>query len=204
MTTTDNTRYFINGKEVTANRYAAMKRLNSYIGRKISRGQMEAPTRVAWYTYEAAADAEYGIARYLENCKRFGYLNEEETEPATDTPANESEAKTMQEIENQAYRLTEMNWRRKNVWESSEASKAAKNSRDRLICKAYLNAAAKHLTKKAKAISEFLSVKPMHSQFCVMLDYNSPAVGMGLKVGSPFCVEDLLNNPDKVLALINV
>lgn len=38
-------RYFINGKEVTANRYAAMKRLNAYIGRKqaeaFSRGDME-------------------------------------------------------------------------------------------------------------------------------------------------------------------
>lgn len=96
----NNTRYFINGKEVTANRYAAMKRLNNHIGRKISRGQMEAPTRAAWYTYEAAADAEYDIARYLENCKRFGYLNEEETEPTTDTPANEREENELTEAAN--------------------------------------------------------------------------------------------------------
>ena len=108
----------------------------------------------------------------------------------------------MQEIENQAYRLGERNWRRTNVWPSSEASKAAKISRDELINKAYLNAAAKHLTEKAKTISEFLSVKPIYSQYCVMLDYNTPAVGMALKVASPFCVESLLNNPDKVLALI--
>ena len=130
---------------------------------------------------------------------------EVETEAPTDTTPTETEKepKTMQEIENQAYRLGERNWRRKNVWESSEASRAAKNSRDRLINKAYLNAAAKHLTTKAKAISEFLSVKPMHEAFCVMLDYNSPAVGMALKVASPFCVESLLNDPDKVLALIN-
>lgn len=119
--------------------------------------------------------------------------------------AFEAEAvKTIQEIENQAYRLTERNWRRVNVWATSEASKAVKNSRDKLICKAYLNAAAKHLTKKAKAISEFLSVKPLHDAFCVTLDYNSPAVGMGLKVGSPFCVEDLLNDPKQVLNLLNV
>ena len=111
--------------------------------------------------------------------------------------------KTMQEIENQTYRLSERNWRRKNVWESSDVSRTAKNSRDKLINKAYLNAAAKHLTTKAKGISEFLSVKPMHEAYCVTLDYNSPAVGMALEVASPFCVESLLNDPDKVLALIN-
>lgn len=113
------------------------------------------------------------------------------------------EIKTMQEIENQGYRLCERNWRRVNVWPTSEASKAAKNSRDKLICKAYLNAAAKHLTAKAKAISEFLSVKPMHEISCVMLDYSSPTVGVALEVASPFCVESLLNDPDKVLARIN-
>lgn len=84
-------RYFINGKEVTANRYAAMKRLNAYIGRKqaeaFSRGDMEnIATRAAWFTYEAAADAEYGIARYIEDCRRFGYLKEE---TATETTAPE-------------------------------------------------------------------------------------------------------------------
>ena len=88
------------------------------------------------------------------------------------------------------------------MWDSYEASKAAKKSRDKLINKAYLNAAAKHLTIKAKAINEFLSVKPMHEAFCVMLDFNSPAVGMALNFASPFCVEALLNEPEKVLELI--
>lgn len=115
-------------------------------------------------------------------------------------------AKTMQEIESQALKLTNRNWRHFNGWSSvnvSETAKALREKRDKLINVAYLNAAAKHLTTKAQAISEFLSVKPMCEVFCVMLDYNSPAVGMALKVASPFCVESLLNDPDKVLALIN-
>lgn len=52
---------------------------------------------------------------------------------------NANEVKTMQDIENQTYRLSERNWRHRNVWESSEALKAVKNSRDKLINKAYLN-----------------------------------------------------------------
>ena len=110
--------------------------------------------------------------------------------------------KTMQDIENQAYRLSERNWRRRNVWESSEASKAAKNSRDKLIGKAYLNAAAKHLTEKARAINSYLTVRPMHEAFCVALEYISPAVGMSLKFASPFCIESFLDKPDKVLAIL--
>lgn len=52
---------------------------------------------------------------------------------------NANEVKTMQDIENQTYRLSERNWRRHNVCESSEALKAVKNIRDKLINKAYLN-----------------------------------------------------------------
>lgn len=116
---------------------------------------------------------------------------------------NANEVKTMQDIENQACRLSERNWRRRNVWESSEASKAAKNSRDKLIDKAYLNAAAKHLTEKARAINSYLTVRPMHEAFCVALEYSSPAVGMSLKIASPFCVEAFLNNPGQVLEKLN-
>lgn len=116
---------------------------------------------------------------------------------------NTTEVKTMQDIENQAYRLSERNWSRRNVWESSEASRAAKNNRDKLIDKAYLNAAAKHLTAKARIINEFLFVHPIHEAFCVALEYSSPAVGMSLKVASPFCVEELLNNPEQVLEKLN-
>lgn len=111
--------------------------------------------------------------------------------------------KTMQDIENQAYRLSERNWRRRNVWESSEASKAAKNSRDKLINKAYLNAAAKHLTEKARAINSYLTVRPLHDAFCVVLEYNSPSVGQSLKFASPFCIESFLDKPDQVLAILN-
>ena len=82
--------------------------------------------------------------------------------------------KTMQDIENQAYRLSERNWRRRNVWESSEASKAAKNSRDKLIDKAYLNAAAKHLTEKARAINSYLTVRPLHDAFAWFLNTIPP------------------------------
>lgn len=39
---------------------------------------------------------------------------------------NANEVKTMQDIENQTYRLSECNWSRHNVWVSSEASKAVK------------------------------------------------------------------------------
>lgn len=98
---------------------------------------------------------------------------------------------------------TDRNWRRRNVWESSAASKDAKNSRDKLIGRAYLNAAAKHLTAKAKAINEFLSVRPIHEAFCMTLEYNSPAVGMSLQIASPFCVEAFLNNPEQVLEKLN-
>lgn len=107
--------------------------------------------------------------------------------------------KTMQEIENQAFRLHERNWRRKNVWGSSEASMAAKNSRDGLLNRAYLNAAAKHLTQKAKAINDLLSVRPIHDDFCVALEYSSPSVGFSLRVASPFCIETILNDPMQVL-----
>lgn len=131
----------------------------------------------------------------------------EQPEPTNpdNTPAtmNANEVKTMQDIENQAYRLGERNWRRRNVWESSEASKTAKNSRDKLINKAYLNAAAKHLTEKARAINSYLTVRPMHEAFCVALEYISPAVGMSLKIASPFCVEAFLNNPEQVLEKLN-
>lgn len=124
---------------------------------------------------------------------------------ANNTPStmNANAVKTMQDIENQACRLSERNWRRRNVWESSEASKAAKNSRDKLIDKAYLNAAAKHLTEKARAINSYLTVRPMHEAFCVALEYSSPAVGMSLKIASPFCVEAFLNNPGQVLEKLN-
>lgn len=111
--------------------------------------------------------------------------------------------KTMQDIENQAYRLSERNWRRRNVWESAEASKAAKNSRDKLIDKAYLNAAAKHLTEKARAINSYLTVRPLHDAFCVVLEYNSPSVVQSLKFASPFCIESFLDKPDQVLAILN-
>ena len=108
----------------------------------------------------------------------------------------------MQQLENQGYRLIERNWRRTNVWESSAASKAAKNSRDKLIGKAYLNAAAKHLTNKAKKISVYLSVKPLHEEFSVILDYNSPSAGVALRVSDEFSMESFLNNPDKVRELL--
>lgn len=134
-------------------------------------------------------------------------VNNNQPEPTnpdnTPTTMNAKEVKTMQDIENQAYRLGERNWRRRNVWESSEASKTAKNSRDKLINKAYLNAAAKHLTEKARAINSCLTVRPMHEAFCVALEYISPAVGMSLKIASPFCVEAFLNNPEQVLEKLN-
>lgn len=126
------------------------------------------------------------------------------TTPAT-MNANETapKVKIMQEMENQACRLIDRNWRRRNVWESSEASRVAKNSRDKLINKAYLNAAAKHLTEKARAINKFLTVCPMHEAFCVALEYSSPSVGMSLKIASPFDVEALLNKPAQVLEKLN-
>lgn len=40
--------------------------------------------------------------------------------------------KTMQELENQSFRLSEINWRRKNTWANSETSRNAKNNRDEL------------------------------------------------------------------------
>lgn len=133
----------------------------------------------------------------------------ESKRPAAETPvpaeptATPAKAKTMQEMENQALRLTDRNWRRRNTWESSETSKAAKINRDKLIDKAYLNAAAKHLTAKAREIDEFLSVRPVFDGFCVALEYNSPSAGVALKIASPFCIEAFLNNPDQVLAKLN-
>lgn len=162
--------------------------------------------------YARMADTEKDTdltAWMLDYCRTFATSkmnnNTTTTEATNNTPStmNANEVKTMQEIENQAYRLGERNWRRRNVWESSEASKAAKNNRDKLINKAYLNAAAKHLTAKAQTISGFLFVRPIHEAFCVALEYSSPAVGMSLKIASPFCVESFLNNPDQVLEKIN-
>ena len=168
---------------------------------------------------ERLATLRYELQEYYNNASKGGkdraknmrWLKEDikklEQQKKECKQAFEVEAvKTMQEIENQAVKLTQKNWKHFNGNSSinvSETAKALRTSRDKLINKAYLNAAAKHLTTKAKAISEFLSVKPMHEAFCVMLDYNTPAVGMALKVASPFCVESLLNNPDKVSALIN-
>lgn len=100
----NNSRYFINGKEVTANRYAAMKRLNNYMGRKsaeaFARGDMDGVnTRAAWFTYEAAADAEYGIARYIDDCRRLGYLNEETETPTDNIPATMNAHETANALE---------------------------------------------------------------------------------------------------------
>ncbi len=111
--------------------------------------------------------------------------------------------KTMQDIENQAYRLSERNWRRANTWKSSAASMAAKNSRDRLIDRAYLSAAAKHLTEKARAIDKYLTVRPIFDDFYMALDYNSPAAGLTLQIAPPFAIESILNNPAEVLNNIN-
>lgn len=47
--------------------------------------------------------------------------------------------KTIAEIQNQADRLSEANWRRKNTWTSSTKSRLAKTSRDRLIARAEAN-----------------------------------------------------------------
>lgn len=107
--------------------------------------------------------------------------------------------KTMQDLENQAYRLGGRNWRRENTWKSSAASMAAKNSRDRLIDRAYLSAAAKHLTEKARAIDKHLTVRPIFDDFCVALDYNPPAAGLTLQIAPPFTIESILNNSAEVL-----
>lgn len=87
----EQTRYFINGKEVTAKRYAAMERLNAYISRKsaeaFSRGDIDnVNTRAAWFTLEAAgADS---IARYMESCRNFGYLKEKAAKTTGTTAAS--------------------------------------------------------------------------------------------------------------------
>lgn len=109
----------------------------------------------------------------------------------------------MVQIENQAYRLTEKNWSRTNIWESSEASRAAKNSRDKLICRAYMSAAAKHLTEKAKNIDKHLSVCPLSDMSGLVLDYNTPSVSMGLMVADAFSIEALLDEPKKVFEKLN-
>lgn len=117
-----------------------------------------------------------------------------------------TKVKTMQDLENQALRLTQRNWCHFNGWSSvhaSETIKALWKSREALINSAYLNAAAKYLTEKAKAIDGFLNVRPIHEAFCVALEYNSPSVGMALKIASPFCVESFLTNPDQVLEKLN-
>lgn len=65
--------YFINGKEVTAQRYAAMERLNAYI----NRGGINSSHagRVYWFTLEVPEGDTYGdITRYINNCKRFGLI----------------------------------------------------------------------------------------------------------------------------------
>lgn len=118
------------------------------------------------------------------------------------TTANTQE-KTMVQLENQAYRLTEKNWGRRNVWESSEASRAAKIGRDKLICRAYMSAAAKHLTAKAKDIDEHLSVWPLSDMSGLVLDYNTPSVGVSLLVSDAFSLESFLNAPDKVIEELN-
>jgi len=121
----------------------------------------------------------------------------------TTTATENKPAKTMQQIENQAFRLSEMNWRRKNVWETSEAAKAAKNNRDGVIDKAYLNAAAYHLNNKAKSVHKYLKVWVLDSAFAVCLDYNSPGFGCTVKIGSPFDIETLLNDPSKIWGTLN-
>lgn len=113
------------------------------------------------------------------------------------TKTGTNPAKTMQEIENQVYRLSMLNWsRRGNV------SKVAKNSRDALICKAYLNDAAKHLAIKARSINKNLTVRPLHDCFYVALEYCSPSVGFTLKLASPFEIESFLGNPVQVTEMI--
>lgn len=107
-------------------------------------------------------------------------------------------AKTMVQLENQGFRLFERNWRRRNVWESTAAAKAAKNQRDILIGRAWLNAAAFHLTNKAKKICEYLSVKAFHDDYTVGLDYNSPGCGCYVQIASPFDIEELLDNPAEI------
>ncbi len=110
--------------------------------------------------------------------------------------------KSIQQLENQAYKLSESNWRRKNVWGSTAAAMAAKNSRDALIDKAWLNAAAFHLNNKAKDFNEYLSVKAFGKEFDVVLDYNSPFFGCTLKIASPFEIERLLNNPSEIFKIL--
>lgn len=109
--------------------------------------------------------------------------------------------KTMQTLENQAYILSEKNWRRKNIWASEDAARVAKKSRDILIGKAYEAAAVALLTAKAKKIDSRLSVRIIGD--CMMLDFNTPAVGFGLMVSDAFSIENYLNNPEKVIKKIN-
>lgn len=110
--------------------------------------------------------------------------------------------KSMTQIENQAFRLGNMNWLRKNTWSTSEETKAAKMKRDELINKAYYNAAAKHLTAKAKNICKHLRVWVLSDYSDVVLDYDGPGVGFTLKIAGPFEIEMLLNDNKKVVEII--
>lgn len=47
--------------------------------------------------------------------------------------------KTREQIEAQAERLSEANWRRRNTWSGGAESRRAKESRDRLIARAERN-----------------------------------------------------------------
>lgn len=109
----------------------------------------------------------------------------------------------MQELENQSFRLSEMNWRRKNTWANSETSRNAKNSRDELICKAYFSAVAKHLTAKAKSINPNLRVWTLDDMSALVVDFNTKSVGFSLMVADAFSVEAFLNDPQKVIEKIN-
>lgn len=109
--------------------------------------------------------------------------------------------KTMQDLENQAFELSEKNWKRKNVWASEDASKEAKKNRDILICKAYNAASVALLKVKAKEIDSRLSVRIIGDS--MMLDFNTPAAGFGLMVSDAFSIEKFLNNPEKVIKKIN-
>lgn len=109
----------------------------------------------------------------------------------------------MQELENQSFRLSEMNWRRKNSWASSEISRNAKNSRDELICKAYFSAVAKHLTAKAKTVNPYLEVFALADMSGLVVDFSNKSVGFSLMIADAFSVEAFLNDPQKVNARIN-
>lgn len=111
----------------------------------------------------------------------------------------------MLELENQAFSLSKRNWCRKNCgWETSFEAKRAKINRDALINKAWLNAAANYLTARAQEINKNLSVRTNVEEFWVALEYNSASLGMTVKLGSPFAIEELLDKHPDINSLLGI